>query len=284
VSKRRSRAGEAKPKKVRDVFVARPFEGLPGEAEWVALREIVPAATASISVDGRKVLVATVLPMAWPALVRRDGLVMLGVQVPARSGDVSREMAATLLEALDADPGTPITTRILPGDGPRLQDLLSDSPLEVEVRDGFRFWVDGSDDEPADPEIAASMERADAAILPTVRMTSAAAAYWCRLPERAHLRWVLPHGEDVALDALARIYAEDHLSLGEGSRYVGSFRAHGLLVPVWDLPRDTEATEWEAALGSLRERLVAALDENLPLTSEQRRVRDGLKLRQVTIR
>jgi hypothetical protein len=27
-------------------FVARPFEGLPGECDWVAMREIVPAATA----------------------------------------------------------------------------------------------------------------------------------------------------------------------------------------------------------------------------------------------
>ena len=28
-------------------LVARPFEGLPGEADWVAMREIVPAATAA---------------------------------------------------------------------------------------------------------------------------------------------------------------------------------------------------------------------------------------------
>ena len=28
--------------------VARPFEGLPGECDWVALREIVPAATVAV--------------------------------------------------------------------------------------------------------------------------------------------------------------------------------------------------------------------------------------------
>ncbi|HLR55574.1 MAG TPA: DUF5926 family protein, partial [Actinomycetales bacterium] len=38
-AKRAARAAET--------FVARPFEGLPNEVDWVALREIVPAATAT---------------------------------------------------------------------------------------------------------------------------------------------------------------------------------------------------------------------------------------------
>jgi hypothetical protein len=284
LSKRRGRSGEVKPKKIRDVFVARPFEGLADEAEWVALREFVPAATASVTVDGREVLVATVLPLAWPALVRQDGLVMVGVQVPARSGDISRELAATLEEALAAEPGTSVRTRDLPGPGTRLQDLLGDAVLDIDVRDTFGFWIEGNETAASDTDIVASMERADTAIVPTVRMTAAPAAYWCQLPERAHLRWVLPHGEDAALDALSRIYAEDHLSLGDGSRYVGSFRAHGLLVPVWDLPHDVPAADWEAPLAALRRRLDGALADDSDLTSEQRRVRDGLKLRQLTIR
>src|SRR5687768_18177654 len=49
-------------------FVARPFEGLAGECDWVALREIVPAATAPLALSGeragREVTLATVLPMA----------------------------------------------------------------------------------------------------------------------------------------------------------------------------------------------------------------------------
>jgi Family of unknown function (DUF5926)/SEC-C motif len=35
-------------------LVHRPFEGLPGECDWVALRELVPAATATLRTpDGR---------------------------------------------------------------------------------------------------------------------------------------------------------------------------------------------------------------------------------------
>lgn len=53
VSKRRKQARsttESAPKrqKLRDVFVPRPFEGLVDEPEWIALRELVPAATAPL--------------------------------------------------------------------------------------------------------------------------------------------------------------------------------------------------------------------------------------------
>src|SRR5262245_20883148 len=49
VSKRRrpARAGHRRDR-VRDIFVARPFEGLASEGDWVALRELVPAATAVV--------------------------------------------------------------------------------------------------------------------------------------------------------------------------------------------------------------------------------------------
>jgi hypothetical protein len=282
VSKRRART--VGKEKVRDVFVPRPFEGLPDEVEWVAMREIVPAATARVRVaaDGTEVTVATVLPLSWPGLVRTDGHAMVGLQIAARSGDVSRDLAAILIEALAAEPGTPITPTTLPGPGPRLQDLLAPEPLDVEVRDGFSFWLDG--DHGDDPEVAASLERADAVVVPTVRLTAAPAAYWCRFPERAHLRWVLPRGEDLDLDALARLYAEDSLTLGEGTRYVGAFRAHGLLVPVWDLPVDVDASAWEEPLAALVARLEAAVADGAPLDADQRRVREGLKLRQMTIR
>src|SRR5690348_8267462 len=51
--------------------VTRPFEGLPGEPHWVALRELVPAATAPLrTADGRDVTLASVLPGGVPAIVR----------------------------------------------------------------------------------------------------------------------------------------------------------------------------------------------------------------------
>jgi hypothetical protein len=281
VSKRRSRP--ARREKVRDVFVARPFEGLTGEVDWVALREIVPAATARVTLAaGGTATVATVLPMSWPGLVRSDGEIMVGLQVAARSGDVSRDLAAVLTEALEAGSGTPITSAGLPGPGPRLQDLLAPEPLAVDVRGGFSFWLDGGEE--PDPEVAASLERADASVVPTVRLRAAPAAYWCRMADRAHLRWVLPTGEDADLDALTRLYAEDELTLGEGTRYVGAFRAHGLLVPVWDLPADAEAATWEEPVAALAARLDAVLADPAPLDAAERRVREGLRSRQVTIR
>ena len=98
-----------------------------------------------------------------------------------------------------------------------------------------------------EPDVQASLERANSVVIPTAPVPGAKAAYWCRMPERNHLRWVLPYDENVLLDAMSRLMPEGGLSLGEGTKYVGSFRAHGLLVPVWDLPSSMEAAELEAA-------------------------------------
>ena len=125
-------------------FVARPFEGLASECDWVALREVVPAATAPLALrDGRSATLATVLPSAWAGLARADGQVFLAAQTTTRSADLSRDLAWALLAALEAEPGNPVAGTGTPGQGARLQDLLSDAPLEVEVRAGFDFWVEG---------------------------------------------------------------------------------------------------------------------------------------------
>ena len=269
-------------KPARTPFVARPFEGLPDETEWVALREVVPAATAPLRLRGSDVVVtlSTVLPMAWPGMVTNDGRRFLGLQVASRSGDASRDLAAVLEQVAEAAPGTPVSPTALPGPGPRLQDLLEDSPLEVTVHPGFDYWLEGSSD---DSDTAASLEQANASVVPTERLSSVTSAYWCRMRERAHLRWVLPEEEEPLLDALARLSAGSGLSLGEGTRYVGSFRAHGLLVPVWDLPRETEAAQVEEPAAAFRSRLDEALAGG-PLTAEERRARAGLLSRQLTLR
>ena len=266
-------------------LTSRPFAGLPDEVEWVALREIVPAATARLQVreaPDRDVLLTTLLPLAWPALVRADRRTMLGLQVPTRSGDVSRDLAWALEQALVAEPGHPVQLLGLPGPGPRLQDLLVDEPLEVTVHQGFDYWVEGA----ADPtgEVAASMEQANASVVPTARVEGVAGAYWCRMRERSHLRWVLPHDEEPALDALARVAAGPGLSLGDGTRYVGSFRAHGLLVPVWDLPLEQEAPALAEPVTALRGLLDEALAAPREPTAEERWARSGLLSRQLTLR
>jgi Family of unknown function (DUF5926)/SEC-C motif len=275
-----------------DIVVARPFEGLPGEPEWVALRELVPSATAPLTVTDpayadRKVTLATVLPLALPAIVRADGEVMLGLQVHARSGDVSRDLAHALEQALEAEPGEMLSGGGLPGPGARLQDLLdTTAPLRPVLHDDFSFWLAGDDADPddLDTELRASLERANAAVIPTVRLPGLEAAYWCQVGEKAHLRWVLPQDEDALLDAFARLAAEQALTLGPDTKYAGSFRAHGRLVPVWDLPVDAPAEDWTAPATEFSTRLDAALAESGPLPDAARRARDGLRGRQLTIR
>jgi hypothetical protein len=267
--------------------VLRPFEGLASETDWVALREVVPAATSPLHVKGsdREVVLSTVLPLAWPAMVRADGMVFLGLQVPTRSGDISRDLGAALELALAAEPGTPLRLTGLPAPGPRLQDLLDDAPLDVTVHEGFDYWIDGvAEADTSDDDVAASMERANATVVPTVRLSGVPAAYWCRMKERTHLRWVLPEDEDEVLNALARIAASNGLSIGPDTRYVGAFRAHGLLVPVWDLPSDRGAADLEQPVAELRARLDDTLASAQPLSTAERRARAGLTSRQLTLR
>ncbi|WP_329385193.1 DUF5926 family protein [Streptomyces sp. NBC_01716] len=269
-------------------LVQRPFEGLAGECDWIALRELVPAATAELTLKGGlpdgvpSVTLATVLPMAWPALRRDDGSVLLALQNDTSSGDLSRDLADTLQRALTAEPGNPVAAQRVPADGPRLQDLLDPAAgFAPVVHPGFEFWV--PDAENTTPEVTASLERANAAAIPTVKLTGTDAAYWCETPDKNHLRWVMPHPEEKLLDALARLHAAGTSSLGEGTRLVGSFRAHGLTVPVWDLPSAMRAEDCEKPAAELQERLSAALAVDAPLTGDERRARGGLTNRQVTL-
>jgi hypothetical protein len=292
VSKRRKNSPTEAPKrqKLRDVFVPRPFAGLADEPEWIALRELVPAASAPLHLapalveryGDRPVTLATVLPMAWPAMTKPDGRIFIGLQRHVQSGDVSRDLAVALLHALDTQPGEPVSVPALPGEGPRLQDVLADGPLDITLHEGFEFWLDEAAGD--DPNVAASLERANASIYPTVRLATARAAYWCQVPEKAHVRWVLPEQEDTALDALARLSVTGGLLLGDGTKFAGMFRAHGLLVPVWDLPREPAATEWEAPVTGFVKRYADAVAVAEPLTPAERRARQGLLGRQITLR
>jgi hypothetical protein len=279
-----------KRQKVRDIFVARPFEGLADEPEWIALRELVPAASAPLRLapdlvskyGDRPVLLATVLPMAWPAMTRPDGRVFVGLQRHVQSGDVSRDLAAALLRALQTEPGKTVSVPALPGPGPRLQDVLADGPLDVTLHEGFDFWLDdGASD---DPNVRASLERANESIYPTTRLSAARAAYWCQVGGKAHVRWVLPDHEDAALDALSRLAAAGELVLGDGTRFAGMFRAHGRLVPVWDVPAETPAVDWDSPLAGFAKRYAEALAGDDPLDGAQRRSRQGLVGRQLTLR
>ena len=268
-------------------IVGRPFEGLVGECDIVALRELVPAATAPLTLTDavttdRSVVLCSLLPMAAPALVREDGTVWLGLQVQHAFGDPSRELAAVLFDALEAEPGSMVGLTDAPGEGPRLQELLTEEPLAVTVHAGFDFWVADVDDPTG--TVHASLEQASSAAAPTARLASVEAAYWTDVGTKEHLRWVLPYDEDRLLDALARLHVAEEDRLVEGGRLVGMFRAHGLLVPVWDLPLGTGAAVLEEPVASLEKALTAALDAAVPLSAAERSARSGLANRQVTLR
>ncbi|MFM8241066.1 MAG: DUF5926 family protein [Actinomycetota bacterium] len=267
--------------------VGRPFEGLASECDWVAFREIVPAATAPLTLKDpvdRNVILTTVLPLAWPALVRDSGDVYVALQVTTGSGDPSRDAADALLRALEADPGTPIPPAGLPGPGPRLQDLIADVPLEVTVHESFDYWM-ADDASAGEADVRESLERANSKVMPTVRLSSVESAYWVDMGDKVFLRWVLPFDEEKLLNAFARLHAADRDTLpGVPSRFVGSFRADGLLAPVWELTERSSAEACEEAAVAYSGILDAALADTAPLTSDERRARAGLQNRQITLR
>src|SRR6058998_7287 len=98
-SGRRYKACHGAPGGAAGVYVGRPFAGLPSECDVVALRELVPAATARLTLKDdptrptrpdrpdRIVQLCTLLPMAAPAMVREDGEIWLGLQVQHNFGD-----------------------------------------------------------------------------------------------------------------------------------------------------------------------------------------------------
>ena len=265
-----------------DVYVSRPFEGMPSECDVVALRELVPAATAPLTLkdSDRVVKLCSLLPMAAPAMVRESGEIWLGLQVQHNFGDPARDLGAVLTRALDAETGI-VGLTDAPGEGPRLQDLITDKALDVTVHEGFDYWIADFEDK---AEMAAALEQANASASPTAKLASVEAAYWTSMGAKEHLRWVMPEPEDKLLDALARLHAAGKDDLAPGSRFVGMFRAHGLLAPVWDLPSGTGAEVLEKPTAAFASALAKALADGSDLTSEERSARSGLANRQVTIR
>ena len=165
---------------------------------------------------------------------------LVGLQVPGGSGDASRDVADALERVLDAEPGTPDRRRPRcpgPARGCRTWSIRR-LPLDVEMQQRVRLLAGRAEERSA--EVAESMERANEAVVPTVRLSSVEAAYWCDIRGRRHLRWVLPARRGARCwTRWPGCAAADQDWMGAGCRYVGSFRADGLVVPVWDLAAGT---------------------------------------------
>lgn len=301
MAKRRPPQGEgARPSRAErlaarraDLNVAsRPFEGRKDECDLVTLREIVPSATAELTLTnhpslgshaGSAVTLGTVLPLQWPAMKRTDGQVILAMQTAQRSLDLSRDYAQALLAALDAEPGEPVADLADTGpDSPSFSDLVVDAELRVTCHPGFDWWVPEAAEEGS--EAAEAMAQANADVVPTEKLLSVSGAYWCRIGEKAHLRWAMDHEEEALLDALARLKVAGDLTVGKGSRFVGSFRALGIVVPVWDVTLETTAESLEEPAATLKGKLDAVLADKRSLTGEERKARAEINSRQVTLR
>jgi hypothetical protein len=276
---KKSRIKNKAAKKERMPFVARTFEGLPGEADWVALREFVPSATATITLTtGEKVKICSLLPGNGAGIRRPDGEIWVGLQVAHNFGDISRDLAHVIKTAGETEPGNPVRMTD-PGVGPRVQDLIDPaSSFDVTVHEGFDYWIEDVDSSDGTADLLAD---ANETIAPTVKLSSVEAAYWTEMGPQRFLRWVMTHDESDLLDALARLRVDDADRLGDGTKLIGHFRAHGLLVPVWEFEHD--AADLEQPAVEFEKRLAKALADGTPLTPEQRSARSALISRQVQV-
>lgn len=268
-------------------FRPRTFEGLPGECDLVAMREIVPAATASLKLTeeygGDDVLVATILPAAAAAMKRQDGVLMLGLQVSSTSPDISADLASSILAAKDLEPSEPLLQVPMELGRPRLQDIIDPkSDFSITVHTGFDYWM--TEESAQSPELQASLDEARQNMIPTERLATVEGAYWCRIDGREHLRWVLPQEESKVLDAMGRLQAKQINNVSDGGKYLGAFRTHGVVVPVWDLAPGTSVEETEDLAVAWHKHFLDALADDSALNADERRARAGIVARQLTLR
>ncbi|GAB2657573.1 DUF5926 family protein [Gordonia jinhuaensis] len=284
IAARRARAEETSALLV----ATRPFAGLACECDLVALRAFVASATAPAplrSAGNNQVELGTILAGAVPALTRdidSQTVGFAGLQTDPEPDDIADSLASALIWASDAPVGEiyePVS------EAGSLTDILDpDAQLDITVHEDFGWWFD--DNSPMPAELAQVMEQADSAIMPSARVdvNGRGAPWWVDAGERAHLRWVRPEDEDAVMNGLARVHAQGQLTLGEGSRFAGSFRTHGLLVPVFDLDVEMHAEEWVGPCTEFDKVLTEAIAQTAELTAAERRSRDGIRSRQVTLR
>ncbi|WP_018295911.1 DUF5926 family protein [Corynebacterium lubricantis] len=267
----------------------RPYGGLAAETQLIAMQEFVPSAVAKVEVNGTPVSIVTVLPGAGAALVRDEsqgGERLVALQVKSHSHNPGRDLAYALNWAVNAAPGESLESTVADGSQPKITELLDENvKLEIVAHDDFNWWFAEGEAVPA--EIQQALAQANDSIVPSREVgTDLTGAIWWVNPGggKAHIRWVRPEeNENKLLNALARIGARGELNLGEGTKFAGAFRAHGLTVPVFDLDPEVGMNSYEDALKALGEEIEKEYANAEPLTSEERRQLENIKSRQVTI-
>lgn len=268
----------------------RPYDGFAMETDLIALQEFVPSAYFTPEVKGidRKVNIASVLPGAVAALLRSaedGGEAFVALQTQHRGNNPHRDLAYVLNWVKDAEPGQSLEVGIADGTEPELTEFLDkDMQEEITVSQDFNWWL--TEDQQGNPQVLATLQRANDSVLPSYRVEAdiKGAAWWIDPGEKAHIRWVRQDDENQLLDALARLHAAGELHLGEGSKFAGVFRTHGVLVPVWDLDNTKEHGTWSAGLETLDKKLDEALAKTDALTADEQKAKQTIISREVTIR
>ena len=267
----------------------RPFGGLAAEADLVALQEFVPSAVVTFEVKGTPVNIATVLPGASAALVREEaqgGERFVALQVTSHSQNPGRDLAYALNWVIDAKPGETLQSTVADGSQPELTSLIDASATpEITTYQDFSWWFPEGAAVP--PQIQQALQQANDAVLPSEKIgADLPGAIWWVNPGggKAHIRWVRTEDNEAQmLSALARIAARGELNLGDGTKFAGAFRTHGLVVPVFDLDPSVEAGSYGEALAALNKQIEAEYTNDAALTADERKQLDNIKSRQVTI-
>lgn len=269
-------------------FVDRPYEGLKAEKELVAMREIIPAATLSARTTAEygkeEILFATLLPDGYPAMVRKDGQILVGLQTRSNSGDLSHDAGAAIIAALQykEDGGEGVVDIDVREPSPRLQDVLDgDSFADMELRSSFDYWF--APDQDLDDQTKNALKQTSEEIIPTEAVPGVEGMFWAQMNAN-FVRYVTDIDESKLFTALARLHAAGKANLGEGTRFVGAFRAAGIAIPVFELSEGQSAADVATAAATLVKGVEDALTIDEPLTHDERRARQGLVSRQVTIR
>nr|WP_223875415.1 DUF5926 family protein [Nanchangia anserum] len=288
-SRRNSRRNRATARP--DLYVPplnpRPFAGLANELELAAMRELLPAATLTLTTTPeygeREVTFATIVAGTGQAMVRSDGRLLVAMQTRSRTADASHDLGVVVKEMLDVTEQTTTSTINLRQHGPSLQDLFGDTRGTCTIEPDLGFWLaEGDRDEDAQEAIRRTGEE----IVPCECVPGQRATY---LTTMTHdfVRMVLPDDEDAVVNGLARLRASGELDISDGSldaRFIGAFRMLGLVTPVWEFSRRVNADEIAEAVAALRSRIDEAIARDGALSARERQVREGILSRQVSIR
>ncbi|WIM67533.1 DUF5926 family protein [Corynebacterium breve] len=265
----------------------RPYAGLVAEADLVALQEFVPSAVASLEVKGTPVNIVTVLPGAVAAMVRDDDDArFVALQTQARSQNPGRDLAFALNWVLEAKPGDSLSSGVADGTQPKITELIeADATLEISEYDDFNWWFSNASGMPL--EIQQMLQRANDSVIPSrqVEKDLPGSIWWVNPGGgKAHIRWIRTEDNETdMLNALARIGARGELNLGEGTKFAGAFRTHGVVVPVFDLDPEVEHDSYGDALQALNDAIEKEYANDAQLSAEERRQLENIKSRQVTI-